>query len=369
MLKVNNYRSRLPFFRRKFCAAKKACDKSWNTLYVIRHSERVDEANVNWWLRHVKNGKYSRPNLAVFGDPPITENGIQIAKEMSISMKRHLEVTHSITPTNASTTLRCIYSSRLIRSVQTAYELAKVMNVPLVISSKFSRTAGFIKQYDTEDGAPTGCYGYQYTSLRDIRKYCKDVMVYSDDGDINEVDCYADYTNPNYTLHPKGTVLEPSVSMVSDPIPPGLSIPCSCKSSQDWYSCYYSLMSQRLQSASAHTSTNTHTDTDTDALTEPPVPSVVIVVAHRETIRGLQGLELWKYNEHRRLQGVNRDKDAMNSIPPVQDINWGMTMLPYCAVSSFIYKQCGANTVHKHTLNGSFQLNSLMDSNAEPICM
>lgn len=47
-------------------------------------------------------------------------------------------------------TISCIYCSRLQRCIQTAYEVAKILNVPIFISTGLAQTAKAIEQLDVK---------------------------------------------------------------------------------------------------------------------------------------------------------------------------------------------------------------------------
>ena len=70
--------------------------------------------------------------------------------------------------------LSCIYCSKLLRAIQTAYEIAKILSLPIVLSEGFARTAQAVEQMNGQ---------FQYLTIDELTQYCPGVEFI--DGDIN----------------------------------------------------------------------------------------------------------------------------------------------------------------------------------------
>ena len=159
---------------------------------MVRHSERLDEVAPQEWKRIYKQDKSARDKYSFASDPPITENGriiatsagmtvkalvdsIMTSSDRSINLQEHYnailaaaaqtsqnaqESQNSVIPhtfakssalqgtTTAMQKKRLLlYSSRLTRCVQTAYEIAKVLNhAEIRVSSGLALTAAAVAQ-------------------------------------------------------------------------------------------------------------------------------------------------------------------------------------------------------------------------------
>ena len=141
---------------------------------LIRHSERIDEVDMPAWASMVENDKSGRDMISVSNDPPITANGAELAKRAAISV-RSLGLIESAQREGKTIT---IYSSRLIRCVQTAYEIAVLLGLPIHISSGLSLTAiAVIKAKGS----------FEFQSLESLRAACPGVeLIDCDDNTIPE---------------------------------------------------------------------------------------------------------------------------------------------------------------------------------------
>ena len=101
----------------------------------------------------------------------MTENGKVIAQ------------TAGNTILDLSRTLRAppvIYSSRLQRSIETAYEIAKILgNLPIFVSSALSLTALAVE--NTFNELLGEIQGFDFLSLDEIKALCPDVQIISCD--------------------------------------------------------------------------------------------------------------------------------------------------------------------------------------------
>ena len=105
-------------------------------ILVIRHGERLDEINHEKFQKYVDEMKPQYPNIRL--DPPLTETGSLQAQTMTGTVASIV----SEEPNKPS----AIYASKLQRSVKTAYELAKVVGLPIVVSYGFAQTACAVEE-------------------------------------------------------------------------------------------------------------------------------------------------------------------------------------------------------------------------------
>ena len=164
---------------------------SVHRLVVIRHSERVDEREdlMDEWnamksAHHKAVKKEGLPKCErdqqeyfFLHDCPITERGVQIAAGAAEVLLRQFPV-GSITK---------IYASKCLRTVQTAYELAKRYRVPIYLSKGFSLTALYIGRCESDKSKfPRG---FQFKSMDYLKRLCQDVDL---------IDCDADPDSEDY---------------------------------------------------------------------------------------------------------------------------------------------------------------------------
>lgn len=139
---------------------------------LVRHSERIDEVDKLQWASLVDNDKSGRSFMSVANDPPITANGTEIAKQAATTLCGLSLITKA---QQNRKTLR-IYSSRLIRCVQTAYEIALVLKLPIYIASGLSLTAiAVIKAKGS----------FEFLSMNELRNACPGVELIDCDDPTN----------------------------------------------------------------------------------------------------------------------------------------------------------------------------------------
>jgi len=141
-----------------------------STLYIIRHSERLDEVEDGvgrrQWDRLVRetymgndvNGDGNIPFFVRcrFQDCKITTpRGVRLAENMAIRMRKILD---------GKPKPRFIFSSRLRRAVETAVPLALALDVPVLVSRGLSEVAAAVSQF--------GPLRFEYLSMRELREIC-----------------------------------------------------------------------------------------------------------------------------------------------------------------------------------------------------
>lgn len=96
-------------------------------------------------------------------DPPLTAAGVQQAQQVARTIVNELK----------GKTLTCIFSSKLLRAVQTAREIALELSVPIILSSGFAKTAQAVES----------CELFEFLSLSEIMRLCPGVEII--DADMN----------------------------------------------------------------------------------------------------------------------------------------------------------------------------------------
>eukprot|EP01036_Dinobryon_divergens_P028217 gene28217-37127_t len=143
-----------------------------NKLIVIRHSERLDEVDKAEWkniilrhsLRSEKNDGSSsniRSRYSFQNDPPITDNGKSLARDMANTV-------FDIISKESNVRIK-LFSSKLIRCIQTSYELAQRVGGPIYVSSGLALTAQAVADCDDD--------GFEFLSIEEIREYCPGVEI------------------------------------------------------------------------------------------------------------------------------------------------------------------------------------------------
>lgn len=142
-------------------------------VIVIRHGERIDETDPSYWFNHCKatyDPKINRMGYeSRLSDPYLTENGNQQAQEVTNTLLKELS-SYEINE------ITSIYSSKLIRSIQTAYSIAKKIHKPIILCKGFAMTAAAVESIGDE---------FQYLSLQEIQELCPGVELI--DGDVDEM--------------------------------------------------------------------------------------------------------------------------------------------------------------------------------------
>lgn len=107
-------------------------------LIAVRHGERLDKADEELWKSIVAETGLTGPTAVYFSqDPPLTALGYNQASEMARNVNAEAGKTRK--------PIR-VYSSRLLRSVGTAVEIAKFTNSPVYLSSGLSMVIPEVKR-------------------------------------------------------------------------------------------------------------------------------------------------------------------------------------------------------------------------------
>ena len=127
-------------------------------MIVIRHSERIDETDDEQkWREHVSSDPSARDKRDYINDPILTLNGRLIAKTAAETVRRYAEE------------VTCIYSSRLTRSVETAYQLALLLDVPIYVSKGLALTALAVENKGVEH--------FEFATMLELREQCPGVVL------------------------------------------------------------------------------------------------------------------------------------------------------------------------------------------------
>lgn len=145
-----------------------------NQFIVVRHSERLDETNANAWREMITKYKSSQNNNTINGkvvkkrdvtsytnDPPISNpTGVSYAKEAAVTIKRLLDAS------SIDYNMIRIFSSRLLRSIETSYHIAKALNQPIYLSGGLSNIISVVKN-------TKGCF--EFISIAELQWKYPDV--------------------------------------------------------------------------------------------------------------------------------------------------------------------------------------------------
>ena len=128
------------------------------SLIVVRHSERLDEVNEGEWKKIVQSKQGLRKSIK---DDPILSpgNGIKYAAEVAQSLRE-------MAGREARGREVKVYSSRLLRSVQTAAAIAQALAVPVHLCAGLSQIIPAVKK-----AGP----GFQFASIEELRGWCPGV--------------------------------------------------------------------------------------------------------------------------------------------------------------------------------------------------
>lgn len=111
------------------------------SLIIVRHGERIDEVDEDLWMeamrshRALRMGHRKRCRRSEVADPHLTDQGLRQAEHAAEHLLQLLAKDKPV---------ECVYSSRLIRTVQTAYKIAVRFNVPIVLKSSLSESAAAV---------------------------------------------------------------------------------------------------------------------------------------------------------------------------------------------------------------------------------
>eukprot|EP01032_Pedospumella_encystans_P019755 gene19755-22460_t len=107
---------------------------------IVRHSERLDEVAPQEWLESLKSNTSLRDRFSLENDTPITAEGVNMAADAARTVRDLITSKYSNSTPLVALKIR-IYSSRLMRCVQTAHQIAQELNLPIHICSGLSLTA------------------------------------------------------------------------------------------------------------------------------------------------------------------------------------------------------------------------------------
>lgn len=171
-----------------------------NTVFIVRHSERVDESKIASekanWKTLVANDKSRRNKRDLKADPILTTRGLAIASETAKSIAIILEnmklkanseneiiaapdLTSPIPASQAmesASMIECVYTSRLRRCIETAYPIALELNVPLLVCTGLALTALAVEKRGTL---------FEFHNMEEIRSFCPGINVISCDDDVS----------------------------------------------------------------------------------------------------------------------------------------------------------------------------------------
>jgi hypothetical protein len=112
-------------------------------LIVVRHGERIDEVDADLWYR--RKSRHSRQilrrrrcDMSDDNDPNLTEEGLRQAEAAAEKIIQDAS--------RDGYSIDCIFSSKLIRAVQTAHKLAIRLNIPIVLSSSLAQSAAAVSR-------------------------------------------------------------------------------------------------------------------------------------------------------------------------------------------------------------------------------
>jgi broad specificity phosphatase PhoE len=132
------------------------------SFIIVRHSERLDEVAPEEWLESLKRNRSFRDKYSLENDTPITAAGAEIAADAAKTVKAIISTRLRNGESVKDLTVR-IYSSRLMRCVQTAYQIAQELDLPIHVSSGLALTAVAVGQRKTT---------FQFQSLEELSALC-----------------------------------------------------------------------------------------------------------------------------------------------------------------------------------------------------
>jgi broad specificity phosphatase PhoE len=181
-------------------------------VIVVRHSERLDEVDRMTWMALAQelSAQSARRPQCIYDDPPITQNGIDIARRAAITVadmvsektntiktfpSKHIyeddgkqcrgDTSESVPTIDDHASkyipkIEVIFCSKLKRCIETGREVAGYLNVPMVVSRGFAMTAAAV----TKDPQ------FEFLSMDELQAIAQDVQLI--DGDI----CGSPYSIP-----------------------------------------------------------------------------------------------------------------------------------------------------------------------------
>lgn len=176
-------------------------------MYIVRHSERLDEqvssqeyeTYINSKLlegdlngsqkkavsldpllpipyQHLYPVYQRRRNHHIYDDPPITARGVGIAELAGKSLRQLISHrAQELTSTTQPPVIH-LYASRLLRCVQTAYAVAKQLQVDtMYISSGLALTAAAVERWVREEDS------FDHLNMDEICSICHDMVIFDCD--------------------------------------------------------------------------------------------------------------------------------------------------------------------------------------------
>lgn len=141
------------------------------SFLIVRHSERLDEVAPEEWLESIKNNSSWRDRYSLENDTPITAAGAAMAADAAKTVREILSTRLRNGSTTKDLNIR-IYSSRLMRCVQTANQIAQELNLPIHVSSGLSLTAVAVGRRKTT---------FQFQTLDELSALCPGVQLHCAD--------------------------------------------------------------------------------------------------------------------------------------------------------------------------------------------
>lgn len=132
------------------------------SFLIVRHSERLDEVAPEEWVASLKDNKSNRDRYSLENDTPITARGVTLASDAAKTVKTILSTRLRNSESLRDLNVR-IYSSRLLRCVQTAYQIAQELDLPIHVSSGLSLTAVAVGRRKTT---------FQFQTLQELAAIC-----------------------------------------------------------------------------------------------------------------------------------------------------------------------------------------------------
>jgi len=138
---------------------------------IVRHSERLDEVAPHEWLESIRNNKSYRDLYSLENDTPITADGVNMAADAAKTVRDIITAKYSNNTPLSQLNIR-IYSSRLMRCVQTAHQIAQELDLPIHVSSGLSLTAVAVGRRKMT---------FQFQTISDLAKLCHGTELHCSD--------------------------------------------------------------------------------------------------------------------------------------------------------------------------------------------
>lgn len=183
-------------------------------VIIVRHAERMDEVDKGLWrdacIQHRRDRmRRDRCARSDINDPHLTEHGLQQAEEAAVFLQETL--------TRQGISLDRIYSSRLVRTVQTAHKIALKLKVPIILSSRLAESAAAVAKAKGE---------FDFLSATELSHFAPGVDLIDDEDEFkisaaavshdDELDTLSDYLEQiDISVHNK---IEPWESSIHDAV-------------------------------------------------------------------------------------------------------------------------------------------------------